>query len=50
MINYNDHFDHTENQFLTAVMELKIGMLLRQSNVTKSCGISTLKVFEFLLF
>ena len=49
MINYNDHFDHTENQFFTAIKELKLGMLLRQSNITKSCGIPALKVFEFLL-
>lgn len=49
MINYNDHFDHTENQFFTAMKELKLGMLLRQSNVTKSCGIPASQVFEFLL-
>jgi len=49
MINYNDSFDHTENQFLTAIKELKIGMLLRQSNVTKSCGVPALEVFQFLL-
>lgn len=45
MINHNDH---TKNQILTAITELKLGMLLRQSNITKSCDVSPLKEFRFL--
>lgn len=49
MINYNDQFDHTENQFACAIKELKLGTMLRKSNVTKSCGAPACEVFRFLL-
>ena len=41
--------DKTQNQFSNALKELKIGKLLRNSNITKSCGISAYEVFQFLL-
>lgn len=49
MINHNTQNDNTQNAFSNAIHELKIGKLLRQSNITKSCGISVFEVFQFLL-
>lgn len=33
MINYDDHFENTKNQFASAIKELKLGALLRISNI-----------------
>ena len=41
--------EHTQNQFSNAIKELRIGKLLRKSNITKSCGIPAYEVFQFLL-
>ena len=41
--------ENTKNEFSHAIKELKIGKLLRQSNITKSCGIPAFEVFQFLL-
>lgn len=41
--------ENTQNKFSHAIKELKIGKLLRQSNITKSCGIPAFEVFQFLL-
>lgn len=49
MINQTNQNDHTPNKFSDAMKELKIGKLLRKSNITKSCGISAYEVFQFLL-
>lgn len=49
MINYNNHFENTENQFVSALKELKIGAMLRKSNISKSCGIPALEIFRFLI-
>ncbi len=49
MIYQNDKNENTQNQFSNALKELKIGKLLRNSNITKSCGISAYEVFQFLL-
>lgn len=47
MIYQNDKNENTQNQFSNALKELKIGKLLRNSNITKSCGISAYEVFQF---
>ena len=49
MIYQNDKKENTQNQFSNALKELQIGKLLRKSNITKSCGIPVLEVFQFLL-
>ena len=49
MINQINQNDHTQNEFSNAINELQIGKLMRKSNITKSCGISAYKVFQFLL-
>ena len=49
MIYQNDKNENTQNQFSNALKELKIGKLLRNSNITKSCGVSAYEVFQFLL-
>lgn len=49
MIYQNSQSENTENMFFNAIKELEIGKLLRNSNVTKACGIPALKVFKFLL-
>ena len=49
MIYQNDKNENTQNQFSNALKELKIGKLLRNSNIIKSCGISAYEVFQFLL-
>ncbi len=49
MINQISQNENTHNQFSNAVRELQIGKLLRKANITKSCGISTYEVFQFLL-
>ena len=41
--------ENTQNEFSYAIKELKLGKLLRQSNITKSCGVPAFKVFQFLL-
>nr|WP_314464383.1 transposase [uncultured Clostridium sp.] len=49
MIYQNDKNENPQNQFSDALNQLKIGKLLRKSNITKSCGISAYEVFQFLL-
>ncbi len=49
MIYQNDKNENTQNQFSNALKELKIGKLLRNSNITKSCGISAYEVFQFFI-
>ena len=41
--------ENTQNEFSYAIKELKLGKLLRQSNITKSCGVPAFEVFQFLL-
>ena len=41
--------ENTQNIFSYAIKELKIGKLLRQSNITKNCGVPAFEVFQFLL-
>ncbi len=49
MIYQNDQIENTQNQFSNAIKELKIGKLLRKSNIIKSCGVSAFEVLQFLL-
>lgn len=49
MIYQNDKTENTQNEFSKTISELKLGKLLRASNITKSCGVSAYKVFQFLL-
>lgn len=49
MIYQNAQIENTQNQFSIAIKEPQIGTLLRKSNITKSCGVSAYKVFQFLL-
>lgn len=49
MINQIKQNYHTQNQFVDAFNKLQIGKLMRKSNITKSCGVSAYKVFQFLL-
>ena len=50
MINQMNQNENTQNEFSYAIKELKLGKLLRQSNITKSCGVPAFEVFQFLLF
>ena len=47
MINQNDSIENT--QFAKVIKELRLGELLRKSNITKNCGIPAFEVFQFLL-
>ena len=49
MIYQFDKNENTQKQFTDALKQLKIGKLLRKSNIIKSCGISAYEVFHFLL-
>ena len=49
MIYQNDKNENTQNQFSNALKELQIGKLLRNANITKSCGVPAYEVFQFLL-
>jgi hypothetical protein len=49
MLNQNDQNDNTQNEFSDAIKQLNIGKLLRNSNVTKSQGVSAFEVFQFIL-
>ena len=49
MINQMNQNENTLNRFSYTIKELKIGNLLRQSNITKNCGIPAFEVFQFLL-
>ena len=49
MINQIDENVNTQNEFSNAIKQLKIGGLLRKSNITKNCGIPAFEVFQFLL-
>ena len=49
MINQMNQNENIQNKFSYTIKELKLGKLLRQSNITKSCGIPAFEVFQFLL-
>lgn len=49
MITQMNQNEKTQNKFSCAVKELAIGKLLRQSNITKNCGVPAFEVFQFLL-
>ena len=49
MINQMNENENTQNKFSYTIKELKIGKLLRQSNITKNCGVPAFEVFQFLL-
>ena len=49
MIYQNTQNENTQNQFSRAIKELQLGKLLRQSNITKNCGVPAFEVFQFLL-
>ena len=46
MINQMNKNENTQNEFSYAIKELKLGKLLRQSNITKSCGVPAFEVFQ----
>jgi len=48
MIYQNTEIENTQNHFTEAIKELQIGKILRKSNITKSCRISSYEVFQFL--
>lgn len=45
MINQMNQNENTQNKFSYAFKELKIGKLLRKSNITKNYGIPAFEVF-----
>ena len=49
MIYQNAELENTQNQFSNAISKLKIGRLLRSSNITKNCVVPAYEVFQFLL-
>lgn len=49
MINQNNEFENTQQQFLHAFKELKIASLLNKAGISKAQGASAFKVFQFLL-
>ena len=49
MINHISQNENTKDVFSKAIKELQIGKLLRNSNISKNCGISAFEVFQFLL-
>ena len=49
MINQNEQNCNTQNEIFNAIKELKMGNLLRKSNIRKNIGIPVLEVFQFLL-
>lgn len=49
MIYQNDKTENIQNEFAKAISELKLGKLLRASNITKNCGVPAYEVFQFLL-
>ena len=49
MINQMNQNENTQNEFSYAIKELKLGKLLRQSNINKNCGIHAFEVFQILL-
>ena len=49
MIYQNAQNENTKDDFSKAIKELQIGKLLRNSNISKNCGISAFEVFQFLL-
>lgn len=49
MINQIVQNENTSNEFSRAIQELKIGKLLRDSNIKKNCGVPAFEVFQFLL-
>lgn len=49
MINQIPQNENTKNTFSKAIKELKVGQLLRNSNISKNCGVPAFEVFQFLL-
>ena len=49
MITHNIKFEQVNTDFSKAIKELKLGKILRSSNITKSCGVPAFEVFQFLL-
>lgn len=49
MICQNTELENTRNKFSDAINQLKLGKLLRKSNITKNCGVSAYEIFQFLL-
>ena len=49
MIYQNTETENTQNEFSSAIRELRLGRLLRKANITKNCGIPAYEVFQFLL-
>jgi hypothetical protein len=49
MIDQNNQNDNTQNEFSNAIKKLKIGSLLRKSNITKAQGVSAFEIFQFIL-
>lgn len=48
MTNQKNQNENTQNKFYYAMNDLKIAKLLRQSNITKNCGVPVFEVFQFL--
>ena len=46
MINQMNQNENIQNEFSYAIKELKLGKLLRQSNITKNSGIPAFEVFQ----
>lgn len=44
MIYQNTETENTHNEFSKAISELKLGELLRKSNITKNCGVPAYEV------
>lgn len=49
MLTQTYSFDKSQNMILSAVKELNIARLLRQSNIRKACGVPVMAIFESLL-
>ncbi|MBS6063267.1 IS4 family transposase [Criibacterium bergeronii] len=49
MIYQNNEFENTQNAFFRAIKDLKLSVLLRNSNISKSCGVPVSVLFNFLL-
>lgn len=49
MVYQNAELENTQNKFSDAINQLKLGKLLRKSNITKNCGVPAYEIFQFLL-
>lgn len=50
MINQNNEFENTQQQFLHAFKDLKIASLLNKAGISKAQGASAFKVFSSYYF